>query len=517
MGGSEDYSINTGKIRTFGVVDYVMFSLVLLLSAVIGMYFAYKDRKQVTTNAFMLAGKSMHVIPVAMSLAVTFMSALTLLGNPVEVYNFNTMFWWLALSMLIAVAASAHVFAPFFFRLRVTTVFEYLQMRFNTPVRILGSIIIILQTLVYFSFILYAPSLALSSVTSVSLWGSVVGIGLVVTFYTTLGGMKAVVWTDTFQSVIIIAGLLAVLIQGSIVTGGFAHAWKIADERDRIKFDDFSFDPSTRHSVWSVVVGMGFFWMSLYGVNQAQVQRCISCSSIKKAQWALWLNLPGIVIIASLSFMIGVVMFAFYADCHPIGIIAKTDQLLPLFVMDILADYEGVPGIFVACVFSGSLSSLSSGLNAISAVTIKDLIVPYCCPKLSDFKTTLLTKLIVVVYGGLGMALAYVVGLLGRVLQASFSAYAILNGPMFGLFLLGMFFPWANSFGAFVGCMTSLVIMAWIGIGAFWHNVSTASLSAVVTTGCTWNNITTNVTTTTTTTTSPTTIFIATDDPTWVF
>ncbi|KAL8588987.1 hypothetical protein ACOMHN_065769 [Nucella lapillus] len=506
--GAEDYSITTGKIRTFGVVDYVLFSLVFGICGLIGVYYAFKDRNQNSTANFMLAGKSMWVMPVALSLSVTFLSALSLLGNPVEVYSFNTMFCWLVVSIFLAVAAAAHIFVPFFYRLKITTVFEYLEMRFSTPVRILCSVITIIQTLVYFSFILYAPSLALSSVTSIGLWGSVVAIGAVVTFYTTLGGMKAVLWTDSFQTAVIIAGLLAVLIRGSIVTGGFASAWSVAEDNGRIKFDDFSFDPSTRHSFWSVVVGGGFFWMSLYSINQAQVQRCMACPSVQKAQIALWVNLPCIWIMAVLCFMIGVVMFAFYSKCHPEGIITKRDQILPLFVMDILADYDGVPGLFVACIFSGSLSTLSSGLNAISTVTVKDILVPYVCPRLTDVKSTIATKISVVIYGAIGVAFAYLVGSLDRVLQASYSTYSILNGPVFGVFMLGMFFPWANSVGAIVGCITSLVFMSWIGIGAFWHKVSTAKLSPVFYTDCAYRNlnsttITTTITTIVNTTLSP--------------
>ncbi|KAL8559128.1 hypothetical protein ACOMHN_046176 [Nucella lapillus] len=492
MAEGGDYSIQTGEIKTFGIVDYVMFSLVLVISSLIGVFYAIKDRHKVTTDTFLLAGHSMATFPVAMSLAVTFLSALTLLGNPVEVYVFNTMFWWIVVAMLVAVGGSAFVFTPFFYRLQITTICEYLQMRFNTAVRLLGSFLLIVLTLHYFSFLLYAPSLALSSVTQVSLWGSVVGIGVVVIFYTTLGGMKAVLWTDTFQAVIMVGGLLAVLIRGSIVTGGFAHAWEVAAERGRIKFDDFNVDPSTRHSVWSVVVGGGFFWLALYGLNQAQIQRLMACRTVRRAQLALWINLPVMVIISSLCCMIGVVMFAFYADCHPTKVIARNDQLLPLFVMDILADYQGVPGVFVASVFSGSLSSLSSGLNAVTAVAIKDILLPYCCPKLSDFNTTMLSKMFVIVFGALGIGLAYLVGQMGgTVLQASISAASVMNGPMAGLFLLGMFCPWANSLGAFVGCVTSLAFTGWIVVGAFVNRVTTTTASPMVTAGCGWTNHTT--------------------------
>nr|KAG5709838.1 hypothetical protein BaRGS_032662 [Batillaria attramentaria] len=124
MGFEDRYSIHTGEIREFSVGDYVIFSLVLVVSALVGPYYAYKDRRSLDTKIFMLGGKQMHVFPVAMSLTVTLMSALTLLGTPVEVYIYDTMYLWVVLGMAWAVAGAAHVFIPFFYRLQVTTVFE---------------------------------------------------------------------------------------------------------------------------------------------------------------------------------------------------------------------------------------------------------------------------------------------------------------------------------------------------------------------------------------------------------
>ncbi|KAK7111370.1 sodium-coupled monocarboxylate transporter 1-like [Littorina saxatilis] len=488
MSSGEDYSINTGVIRRFGTVDYVLFVLTLLVSAGIGIFYAIWDRKRNTTNDFLLGGKNMSVFPVAMSLCVTFMSALTLLGNPAEIYNYNTMFWYLVVAFIFGVSAAAFLFIPFFYELQITSTFEYLEMRFSKPVRILGSCLLVLQMLLYMAFLLYAPSLALNAVTGLNLWGSVVGMGVVVTFYTTLGGMKAVLWTDTFQAGVIFAGLLAVVIQGSIVQGGFGNAWAIADNRSRIVFDDFSFDPKTRHSAWSMVVGGMCFWAYLYGINQAQVQRCLSCPSVKKARMALFVNLPGLIVIVCLACMIGVVMFAFYADCHPIkfGLISKTDQLVPLFVMDILGHLDGLPGIFVSCVVSGSLSSLSSGLNALSAVTFRDWIQGCnCCVNISEFRSTIVNKLLVAGYGVLAIGLAWVVSQLGAVLQAVYVVFGVLNGPVLGVMTLGMFFPWANKWGAFTGTLASLVFLLWVGMGAFVNEIKTP-VTYTVTTACNW-------------------------------
>ncbi|KAL8561649.1 hypothetical protein ACOMHN_001381 [Nucella lapillus] len=502
---ANDYSIYTGSVKRFGTVDYVMFVLTLLVSAGIGIFYAIWDRKKNTTKDFLLGGKSMNVFPVAMSLTVTFMSALTLLGNPAEMYNYNTMFWWLIVSFLFAITGAAYLFIPFFYNLQVTSTFEYLEMRFSMPVRLLSSGLLILQTLLYMAFLLYAPSLALNAVTGLNLWGSVVGMGFVVTFYTTLGGMKAVLWTDTFQAGVIFAGLLAVLIRGSIVQGGFAAAWEIADNRSRVLLDDFSFDPKTRHSVWSMVVGGMCFWAYLYGINQAQVQRCLSCPTVRKAQLALYVNLPGLMLIVSLCCMIGIVMFAFYADCDPIsfGVVTKTDQLMPLYVMDILGHLDGLPGIFVSCVVSGSLSSLSSGLNALSAVTFRDWIQGFhCCTDISEFRSTILSKFLVFFYGLLAVGLAWVVSQLGNVLQAVYVVFGILNGPVLGVMTLGMFFPWANKWGALSGVLGSLTFLLWVGMGAFVNNI-TSPLSTTVTYGCNWTAKPTPAPPTTSTTLSP--------------
>ncbi|GFN86217.1 sodium-coupled monocarboxylate transporter 2 [Plakobranchus ocellatus] len=470
----DDYSYNTGEVKEFGVVDYVLFVLTLVISAGIGVFYAILDRNRNTPKDFLLGGRNMSVLPVALSLMVTFMSAMTLLGNPAEIYNYHTMFWWLVAAFLLAMTFAAHVFIPFFYRLGVTCTFEYLDIRFGHIMRVYGSILLILQTLIYAAFLLYAPSLALNAVTGVDLWGCCIGMGCVVTFYTTLGGMKAVLWTDSFQAGVIFAGLLAVLIKGSMVEGGFDKAWQIADDHGRIRFDDFSPDPKTRHSVWSMVIGGWGFWMYLYGVNQAQVQRCLSCPSVKKAQMAMWVNLPGLIFIVSAACMIGIVMFAFYVDCHPIsyGIIDKTDQLVPLYVMDILGDYPGLPGVFVSCVVSGSLSSLSSGLNALSAVTL-ELLPARWLRGASQFKTTVLSKLMVFFYGVLAICLAYVVSKLGSVLEAVYTVFGILNGPLLGVFTLGMFYPWANKRGALVGTTVALGFLLWVGIAAFVHDIKT--------------------------------------------
>ena len=118
------YSIHTGTIPLFTNVDYAMFVITLLVSCGIGIFYAIIDRKKNTTKDFLLGGQNMHPVPVALSLMVTFMSAMTLLGNPAEVYNYHTMWWWLCLSMVIAMWMVSQIYVPFFYRLHNESVFE---------------------------------------------------------------------------------------------------------------------------------------------------------------------------------------------------------------------------------------------------------------------------------------------------------------------------------------------------------------------------------------------------------
>ncbi|KAL3875600.1 hypothetical protein ACJMK2_033535, partial [Sinanodonta woodiana] len=303
--------------------------------------------------------------------------------------------------------------------------------------------------------------------TGFTLWGSVISVGLVCTFYTTFGGMKAVLWTDSFQIGMMYAGLIAVLVKGAESVGGMSQAWSYAEESGRTVLTDWSPDPATRHSVWALVIGGLFTWIAIYGVNQSQVQRACSCGSLREAQIAMWINLPGLWGILYLGCLIGITMYAFYRHCDPIQfkLVTAADQLVPLFVMDVMGNVYGIPGLFVACLFSGALSTISSGLNSIAACVLQDVVRAYFYKDMSEKMATNVSKVIAAVFGLICVALTYVASLLGGVLQAALSLFGMIGGPLLGIFTLGMIFPWANAYGAYAGLLGSLAFMFWIGIG----------------------------------------------------
>ncbi|KAM3861648.1 solute carrier family 5 member 6a [Diretmus argenteus] len=452
----------------FTTVDYVIFAVLLVASTGIGLFYAFSGGRQRTTQEFLLADRSMSCLPVSLSLLATFQSAVAILGAPSEIYTYGTQYWFLGCSYFLGLLIPAHVFIPVFYRLRLSSAYEYLELRFNKTVRICGTLTFIFQMVIYMGVVLYAPALALNAVTGFDLWGAVLAMGLVCTLYTTLGGLKAVIWTDVFQTVVMFAGQLAVIVVGASQAGGIAEVWRKAINGSRIAGLDLNPDPLERHTFWTLGVGGIFLMLALYGVNQAQVQRYLSSRTEREAVMSCYVVFPCQQIVLCLGCLMGLVMFARYGEDSPLdkGYVKTNDQMVLYFVMDVFKDLPGLPGLFVACLFSGALSTISSAFNSLATVTLEDLIKPHF-PNMTEAKATLLSKGLALAYGLVCLAMAYIASLMGSVLQAAFSIFGMVGGPLLGLFCLGMFFPWANSIGALVGLAAGLVMAFWIGIGSF--------------------------------------------------
>ncbi|XP_054894398.1 solute carrier family 5 member 6 isoform X2 [Poeciliopsis prolifica] len=308
----------------------------------------------------------------------------------------------------------------------------------------------------------------LSNATGLQLWGTVLVTGLVCTLYTTLGGLKAVIWTDVFQTLVMFAGQIAVIIVGVDQTGGMSEVWRKVTEGNRLSGLDLNPDPTERHTFWTLGVGGVFLMLSLYGVNQAQVQRYLSARTEKEAVRSCYMVFPSLQLALGLSCIMGLVMFARYCGedfSEKLGS-SSTDAMVIYFVMDMLQGLPGLPGLFVACLFSAALSTISSAFNSLATVTMEDLIKPHF-PSMSEERATLLSKALAMSYGLLCLAMAYLTHLLGdSILLVALKIFGMVGGPILGLFCLGMFFPWANSTGALAGLGAGLVGAFWVGIGS---------------------------------------------------
>ncbi|XP_007943656.1 sodium/iodide cotransporter [Orycteropus afer afer] len=436
-----------GARATFGAWDYGVFALMLLVSTGIGLGVGLARGGQRSAEDFFMGGRRLAAVPVGLSLAASFMSAVQVLGVPAEASRYGLKFLWMCLGQLLNSLLTVTLFLPVFYRLGLTSTYQYLELRFSRVVRLCGTVQYLVATMLYTGIVIYAPALILNQVTGLDIWASLLSTGAICTLYTTVGGMKAVVWTDVFQVLVMLMGFWVVLARGTVIMGGPQQVFELAWNHSRVNLMDFNPDPRSRYTFWTFVVGGTLVWLSMYGVNQAQVQRYVACRTERQAKLALLINQLGLFLIVGSAVGCGIVMFTLYSDCDPLlaGRISAPDQYMPLLVLDIFEDLPGIPGLFLACAYSGTLSTASTSINAMAAVTVEDLIKPQL-PSLAPRRLVIISKGLSFIYGSACLMVAALSSLLGGgVLQGSFTVMGVIGNPLLGAFILGMFLPSCNT------------------------------------------------------------------------
>ncbi|XP_076762940.1 putative sodium-dependent multivitamin transporter isoform X2 [Xylocopa sonorina] len=438
----------------------------------------------------------MGVVPLAIALTVSFMSAITLLGISAENYVHGTQIMLLYLGGFFGTPIALYFYLPVFVELNTISVYEYLEKRFGMRARLVTSTANFLQLLLYTGVVLFAPSLALEATTGLSGDMSVLLIGLICTFYSTVGGIKAVLITDVFQGLLMFAGLGCVLgVAAGDLDGGLSNVWSIAQEGGRVEFFDFRIDPTVRHTWWSLLIGSTTIFLSFYAVNQVQVQRLLTAEyvyrslvkviqirtkneiwslvfvrSAKTSQRALLLSGPITLLLGILTSFSGLALYAVYRDCDPVtaGKIASFDRIMPHFAAERMSRVPGITGLFISGVFSASLSTISAMLNSLAAVALEDYVKPSYRRLGLEFpteKATLIGKLLAVLNGFACLAVAYIAKSMSSMIEAAIGISGAIGGPVLGIFTLGMFVERANETGAIAGIVSALILCLWAVFG----------------------------------------------------
>ncbi|XP_046397967.1 sodium-coupled monocarboxylate transporter 1-like isoform X2 [Ischnura elegans] len=410
----------------FSPVDYAVFCTMLAMSAAIGMYFAFcAKQKQNTTSEYLMGGKKMGIIPVSLSLIASLVSGVTLLGFPAEMYLYGTQFVMFHAGIILAAIPVSLIFVPVYYKLQLTSCYEYLELRFDRKVRLLGSTLYCIFCLLNIPIIIYLPALAFSQVSGFNIHVITPVVCLVCIFYTSLGGMKAVVWTDSLQVIMIFGAMISVICIGTQKVGGVDTVFQRSNDSGRIDF---------------------FKIVYIYTFGTAAIT-LISCYA-------------------------GLLVYASYYDCDPLTTkaVRAPDQLLPYFVMDLAEYFPGLPGLFIAGVFSAALSTMSTSLNAMSGVIYQSYIKPRFQTPPSEARASCTMKVLCAAIGIFCVLMVFIVEHLGTVAQLSISFGGVTSGPSLSMFVLGMFFPWANAKGAFAGGLTGLLVMGTISFGTQYAN-----------------------------------------------
>jgi len=446
------------KKASFGIFNTIVLVIYLLSLVAMGFYFF---RREKTTADFFVGGRRVPWWAAGVSIMGTQISSLSFMAVPAKVYATDWLYYTTVICIVAVQPLIVYFYLPFYRRLNITSVYEYLEKRFNTVVRLFGSISFILFQCGRMTIVLFLPALALSAVTGLNIYLCILVMGVLATSYTALGGIEAVVWSDVLQVIVLVGGALtALVIIITNIDGGFAEVIEIAKDGGKFNFVDLGWD-YTLPVLWVIVVGNLFLNIISYSADQAVVQRYLITKDEKAAAGAIWTNAAIICPITLVWFFLGTALYAFYkTQPQLLDATLKTDQIFPLFIAQQLPD--GVIGLVIAGLFAASMSTVDSSLNSISTVFVTDFYRRFN-PKSNDRSSLNLARSITVIFGIMATAIAMWMALNPDIIKSLWDIYmtvlSLLMGSLAGLFALGIFTRGANGRGAIVGAVAGAVML----------------------------------------------------------
>ncbi len=433
-------------------------TLLLYLGAVVALGAAFFRRDR-SVRDFTIAGGRMHGWVVGLSLFATFLSSNTFLGVPGKAFSEDWNSFVFSLSLLPAALIASRLFIPFFRNSGTISAYEHLEERFGTWARLYATICYLLTQLARTGTILFGVSLGLQALTGWPLPMLIVATGALVTAYTLLGGIEAVIWTDVLQSVVLFVGaiVIALVLVGDL-PGGLAGALERAAAEGKTSLG--SFGPDVTTSTFWVVLLYGFFInLNNFGIDQSYVQRYHAAADEREARGSVWLAALLYLPISWLFFLIGTLLWDFYGH-HPALLEGKgADQALPHFISTQLP--AGLAGVLIAALVAAAMSSLDTSLNSSATVLYEDFYRRFR-PTHSQSSALRFLYSTTFATGALGTGAALMMIGVESLLDAWWTLSGIFAGGMLGLFLLGLLARRSRSADAAVGVAVGVVVILWM-------------------------------------------------------
>ncbi|KAM7315682.1 sodium-coupled monocarboxylate transporter 2-like [Ixodes scapularis] len=423
-------------------IEYAIFGSLMAANLGLGLYFSvFKKTRERSSSEVFLGSRTLASIPLAMSAIASLISTMGIVGLGAHFYAFGFHYDWSLLATVVVLPVVVYVIVPTLYQLKVTSVFEYLRLRFGNTVGILMSLI----------------------------------------HFFLSGGFRGVVWTDSVQCIIMLLAPLTVIVK-------VVYDSNTADVSLRplssVPIQDYifktRFDLSSDENVWSCAVPLTVYALFRQGVDQVSIQRYMAAASLQQAQrtavfGAIFFILYNIV----LSGM-GMALIYWFRGCDPLlsGSISRIDQIVPYYVKTYLAGFLGFPGFFLAGAVSAATSTVSSLINSQAAVFYIDVISVLYTK--SDRLTARTTTSLAFFFGIIMTLYSLIIPLFGSALQVVMVSFSAASGPFVGVMLLALVFPWGNGQGALSGAFVTLSIQMWQVIGRYTLDIRHPRMPATI-------------------------------------
>lgn len=440
------------------------------LSAMLGLGWLVSRRRE-SAEEYFTGGRRMHPMLVGMSLFATLMSTISYLSGPGEIIQNGPIMLAGTLAIPIGYFVVGYWLVPVFMEHRLTSAYEFLEMRLGLSTRMLGATMFIVLRLMWMAVLLnFAGRAVIVMLDLEQAWllPVVTIVGSITMFYSSMGGLRAVVITDVAQFFLLLGGAILVIL---VVTmdfrglGWFPTAWPANWQPQPV----FSFDPYTRLTIVGVVIMQSLWTICTAGGDQTVIQRFMATTDAHAARRSFLVNSLAAFCVVIVLDLVGLSLMGFYqknVDSLPVGqtLVSYADSLFPHFVAHHLP--VGVSGLVVSGMFAAAMSSVDSGLNSISAVVVRDFVDRFRVGELNDKYRLGIARMTTVVVGAVVIVASLVIEYVpGNLMLISKRVTGLLMTPLFTLFLVAITMPhigprWTNS-GAVVGFVVAVLIAFW--------------------------------------------------------
>lgn len=464
-------------------IDYIVIISYIIGFLMLGRLF--KDNQD--SKDYFLGGKSFGWFPLSLSTIATQLSAISFISAPAFVgLKEGGGMMWLTYEFAVPLAMLfLMVFLiPPMYKAGIVSVYAYLEKRFSSSTRVLVSAVFQVSRAFGTSVMIYTVALILTSVMAIPMWQTILIIGVVTLIYSYQGGMKAVVYGDMIQMVILFVGIIICLFVGISYIGGWSEFIANIDRPrlDAVNFGSMGFEKGDEFGFWPMLIGGFFLYTSYYGTDQSQVQRLFSAKDLGTVKKTLLFNgllrFPITFIYCLMGLVIGtlVVQDAAFMNAIPSD---KPDLMIPIFIRDYLP--HGVIGILMVAIFSAAMSSLSSAINSLSAASVEDFFNRD--KSLPNDKYMMYSKYAALFWGVVCIVLAFFTGDIAKtVIEAINKVGSVFYGPIIATFIAAIALKRVNAIGANIGILAGVLVNVYLWLFVpevfwFWWN----AVGAVVT------------------------------------
>lgn len=465
--------------RQMSLIDWAIIAAYALGMVGVGWYYS---RRTVSTEDYLLGGRQMRPLAVGLSLFATMLSTISYLSWPGEMIKNGPMIMCTIFGYPIVFLTIGYLIIPKIMSLRVTSAYEILETRLGLTVRMIGSSIFLLLRLLWMSVIIYAtagtilvPLMGLDASATPYICAA---MGLVTVIYTSMGGLKAVVFTDVVQTVILFGGAILAVTLISIFSAqnlGGPLAWWPTGWASHWQEPSFTFDPFVRVSAGTAILAMFTWYVCTNCSDQMAIQRYLATRDVKAARKVILVSLISDGCVAIFLNILGLALLGFFmAQPHLLGdeqmIMANADQLFPRFIAIGLP--VGVSGLVVAGLLAAAMSSLSSGINSSCSVISVDFIDRFRsrANRVVETDHVRMAKYISVFVGMAVVFLSSFVCMVeGNLVEIAYKVVNLFTVPLAGLFIMAMFVRWSTAFGTIVGAVAGLVVVVAIN---YWEEIT---------------------------------------------